>query len=281
MILRLAALVLVLALGSAGSTRAAEPGAGPWVKGANAETRLLIGSRPAAEGKPGPIAGIEIKLADGWKTYWRHPGDAGGIPPSFDWSGSQNVADPKVLFPAPERFTDASGDTIGYKKGVVLPIELMPSDPTRPMVIKVAIEYGICRDICIPAQAQLSATLPPGASLPLPPQLAMALARVPRDAASRKPGDPELKGAWAMLSGAKPRITFDVAQDAVDADLFVEAPEAISLPMARKLAASKPGIVRYELVLPSADDARALAHKTLKLTMIDASGAAEAIWTVP
>ena len=35
-------------------------------------------------------AGIEIRLAPGWKTYWRYPGDS-GVPPRFDFSGSRNV----------------------------------------------------------------------------------------------------------------------------------------------------------------------------------------------
>ena len=50
------------------------------------------------------VAGLTIRLAPGWKTYWRAPGDA-GIPPSFNWSGSKNVADVRVQFPVPEVFS--------------------------------------------------------------------------------------------------------------------------------------------------------------------------------
>ena len=45
-------------------------------------------------------AGIEIKLKQGWKTYWRYPGDS-GVPPAFDFSKSQNVKSVTVLYPAP------------------------------------------------------------------------------------------------------------------------------------------------------------------------------------
>ncbi|MCB1435055.1 MAG: hypothetical protein KDK75_21725, partial [Alphaproteobacteria bacterium] len=31
--------------------------------------------------------GVQIELDDGWKTYWRMPGDA-GIPPQFTWTAS-------------------------------------------------------------------------------------------------------------------------------------------------------------------------------------------------
>ena len=36
------------------------------------------------------LAGVQIRLEPGWKTYWRTPGDS-GVPPSFDWSGSKNL----------------------------------------------------------------------------------------------------------------------------------------------------------------------------------------------
>ena len=55
-------------------------------------------------------AGIEIKLQPGWHTYWRYPGDS-GVPPRFDFSGSDNVASVKVLYPAPHLFTDETGNT--------------------------------------------------------------------------------------------------------------------------------------------------------------------------
>ncbi|WP_421861936.1 protein-disulfide reductase DsbD domain-containing protein [Parvibaculum sp.] len=66
------------------------------------------------------LAGIDLELADGWKTYWEKPGDS-GIPPVFDWSASENVAGVELRWPAPERF-DAPGDiTFGYKHGLTWP----------------------------------------------------------------------------------------------------------------------------------------------------------------
>src|SRR5215467_2370509 len=60
-------------------------------------------------------AGLEIKLKEGWKTYWRYPGDS-GVPPAIDTSKSDNVKTVNVLYPAPSRFPDgAGGNSIGYK----------------------------------------------------------------------------------------------------------------------------------------------------------------------
>lgn len=274
-------LLTLLALTAASfAVSAAEPGPGGWVKGMNVETRLVGGHRAVPDGTVLPMAGVEIKLADGWKTYWRHPGDAGGIPPSFDWSGSENLAAARVLFPAPERLADASGENIGYKKGVVLPVELTPKDPGRPIVLRLAIEYGICREICVPAEAKLAARIEPSATPQLPPPIAAALSRVPREGASRRPTDPFLKSATADLSGRKPRLMFDIGGDAVGADLFVEAPDGVMLPMTRKVASPAPGIIRYEIEVPSAQDARTLAGKTLTLTIISAKGSSEVRWVV-
>lgn len=37
------------------------------------------------------VAALKLVLEPGWKTYWRSPGDA-GVPPVFDWSGSEILA---------------------------------------------------------------------------------------------------------------------------------------------------------------------------------------------
>ena len=87
----------------------------PWVTGAQADTRLLADHAANA-----PVrAGVEIKLKAGWKTYWRYPGDA-GVPPRFDWSGSENLAaDDGVVGPKTWRYRRASssdaspGSTVG------------------------------------------------------------------------------------------------------------------------------------------------------------------------
>ncbi|MBP9184187.1 MAG: hypothetical protein KBF78_13720 [Fuscovulum sp.] len=114
--------------------------------------------------KPGAhIAGLRLQLAKGWKTYWRSPGDA-GIPPQFDWSASENLKSVRVLWPSPTVFHTAGFRTIGYKGGVVLPVEVVAQDPARPVVLRAAVELGVCRDICMPAWLELSVEVaPPGA----------------------------------------------------------------------------------------------------------------------
>ncbi|MCZ8151496.1 MAG: protein-disulfide reductase DsbD family protein [Rhodobacteraceae bacterium] len=98
----------------------------------------------------GHMTALHIALAPGWKTYWRSPGDA-GIPPMFDWSGSENLASVQFHWPRPHVFHLNGLQTVGYKGELVLPIEVTPADPTRPVRLKGSVELGVCDDICLPA----------------------------------------------------------------------------------------------------------------------------------
>ena len=60
------------------------------------------------------LAGIEVELAEGWKTYWRMPGDA-GVPPMFDWSKSTNTAAIRFSIRHPCAWKRPAAQTIGYK----------------------------------------------------------------------------------------------------------------------------------------------------------------------
>ena len=50
-----------------------------WIDGPKADVRLISATTAVGDRDKIPL-GIEVRLDDGWKTYWRSPGDA-GIPP--------------------------------------------------------------------------------------------------------------------------------------------------------------------------------------------------------
>ena len=104
----------------AASSAAIAADASPWDDDLQSAARLI--AAPAHNESGGRVfrAGVEIKLKEGWKTYWRYPGDS-GVPPVLDFSKSQNVKAVTVLYPAPMRFPDgAGGNSIGYKGDVIL-----------------------------------------------------------------------------------------------------------------------------------------------------------------
>lgn len=257
----------------------AEPVATPWTTVETSRVRLVAGRTEASKML---VAGIEIEMAEGWKTYWRNPGSS-GVPPRIDWSQSANLAAARLDFPAPSRFVDRDGDTIGYKKHVVLPLELTAADATRPIDLKLALEFGVCKDICIPVEIALSLAVPADAVTFAPDsRVVAALAHVPRTGAGVKPKDPVLKSFKAELAGDKPKLAFDVAfpGGTGGADLFVEAPEGLWVPLARK-AGETAGTVRFEIDLTDGADIEALKGKALAVTLVSDAGQSQTSVQLP
>jgi DsbC/DsbD-like thiol-disulfide interchange protein len=145
----------------------------------------LIGGGEQGEHR---LAAVEITLDPGFKTYWRTPGDS-GLPPRFDWSGSENLANTEIRWPAPKWHVDAAGVAYVYGKQAVIPILVKPKDPAKPIKLVLTLEYGVCNDICIPAHADLTLDLSSAGSERK--AIETALAKVPL---------PQALGAQADLS---------------------------------------------------------------------------------
>ncbi|KPQ06708.1 MAG: putative protein predicted to be involved in C-type cytochrome biogenesis [Rhodobacteraceae bacterium HLUCCA12] len=103
------------------------------------------------------MAALHLRLADGWKTYWRIPGEA-GIAPQMDWSRSQNVQSVRPHWPRPIVFDQNGYRSIGYRDELVLPLEFTPERAGRPMALMAQVTIGLCRDTCVPVD--LSVSLP-------------------------------------------------------------------------------------------------------------------------
>jgi DsbC/DsbD-like thiol-disulfide interchange protein len=221
---RLATATLALVcLASLTSARAQDASA--WQKQPHAVARLVAGNLMRTPAAAYLRAGIEIRLDPGWKTYWRYPGDT-GVPPTFDFTGSQNVRSTIVEWPAPEPFSDgAGGHSIGYLGDVILPLRVMPADASQPSTLRVKLDYAICGTLCVPAQATLELPLT-GASAD-EALLDRAEQRVPKRVAL----GPDSGNALAILSvqrepGRKSgRIAVEVAAPAgAPVVLFAEGP---------------------------------------------------------
>lgn len=100
---------------------------------------------------------LAFQLNPGWKTYWRTPGPA-GLPPMFDWAESENIGAIDMRWPTPEVMEQGGMTTLGYYKSLVLPINIMP-EADGPVRIALDLRYGVCSDICVPAEAAFLARL--------------------------------------------------------------------------------------------------------------------------
>lgn len=93
---------------------------------------------------------IKISLDEGWKTYWKNPGDS-GAPISLSWNlENDKLTDYEILYPTPNRFVDAGIETIGYDSEVIFPIKMKFSDVMQFEEIDININYLACKQICIP-----------------------------------------------------------------------------------------------------------------------------------
>ena len=101
---------------SAPASSAIAADASPWDDDLQSAARLIAARAHNESGGRVFRAGVEIKLKEGWKTYWRYPGDS-GVPPVLDFSRSQNVKAVTVLYPAPMRFPDGAGGNVDRLQG--------------------------------------------------------------------------------------------------------------------------------------------------------------------
>ena len=205
------ALVAAFVLAPCGaSALAADAFSTDWARTSKSEARLIAASPD--------LAGFEIALAPGAITYWRDPGDA-GLPPTLDFSASDNVASVEPEFPAPKRIKEADGsEAFGYESGVVFPLRVKLRDPAKPATLKLNADFAVCEKVCLPAKAHLTLKLPSAPASPYAGAIDAALAAVPRSVPPKDFGALEALGAdgWRLCS----------AHEAGPArDLFIEPPE--------------------------------------------------------
>jgi DsbC/DsbD-like thiol-disulfide interchange protein len=271
-------LASTMCLALAGTCFAASPGESPWVKESYSRVRLVSGTG-AGDGQH--LAGVQIRLDPGWKTYWRTPGDS-GVPPSFDWSGSKNVKQVQVLYPAPRRFADASGTAIGYEEEVVFPVMITPERPDEPVELKLNVGYGLCKTLCIPNEASLSIELPPQMAAGQGDDLLLTrfVDLVPKPAELDKL--PALGDVETKLDGANPELIIDAhfPDGATGTDLFIEAPGGAFIPVPKPLGPLEGGKQRFVVSFASSAEVAEVKGKSLTLTLISDEGAREASWTL-
>ena len=255
----------------------AEPTASAWIEGHNVRTRLVIGEwLPLTTQGQALSAGVEIEMADGWKTYWRSPGDAGGVPPEFDWSGSSNVAKFDVAFPAPMRMSDRAGSTIGYKKHVVFPVIVKPEKFDQSVTLKLQLAFGVCREICVPSEGTYEVTIPAEARPRAPEALRQAIERIPK-IASAASALPLVMKSQASLEGAAAKLTMHVnfPKGTAGADVFVEGPPGEFVPLPTQTGKVDDKTLVFEIDLSKGADIAALKGKPLRVTMVSDAGASE------
>lgn len=102
--------------------------------------------------------GIELKMDEGWHTYWKNPGDS-GLAASVQWTLPEGFEAGAIQWPYPERFEEAELTTYGYHGEVLLLVKItppaaLPEGGTQHL--KARVRWLSCEKICIPGQAELA-----------------------------------------------------------------------------------------------------------------------------
>lgn len=237
----------------------------------------LIGAKARDEGGAQILrAGVELRLAPGWKTYWRYPGDS-GVPPRFEFDQSENVKSVTVLWPAPQRFNDTDGTTIGYKNNVVFPLRIEAKDRGKPVTLRLKLDYAVCERICIPVDAKADLVVD-GQSQGNDASVTAAEAAVPKPQGLRAPAPLSL---WNVVKddASKPaRILIDVrAPKDNPITLFAEGPTADwALPLPEPVeGGDNPQLRRFAVVLDGIPSGASAKGAILKLTAVSGGQAIE------
>src|SRR5690606_25967129 len=83
-------------------------------------------------------------LDDGWKTYWRSPGE-GGVAPEIVWSSPVESTD--WQWPTPGRFDVAGVSTQGYMGDIVFPITVTSNEKLDKLAGTLTL--STCSNVCI------------------------------------------------------------------------------------------------------------------------------------
>jgi DsbC/DsbD-like thiol-disulfide interchange protein len=268
----------LVALLCAISFPAAAADVSPWDNDTRSAVRLIGGSAISESGSRILRAGVEIKLQSGWKTYWRYPGDS-GVPPAFDFSASDNVKSATVLWPAPVRFADGGGNSIGYRGGAVFPVRVVPRDPAKPVMLRLNLDYAVCETLCIPAKGKAELALS-GAAGSQEAALKIAEARVPKLRAVGEGPALAIRKAWRDAASGKPRVLVEVAAPAgTDVDLFAEGPTPDwALPLPTPVAGGAAGAKRFAFDLDGLPTGAKAQGEAVRLTATSGQEAIEAVF---
>jgi thiol:disulfide interchange protein DsbD len=147
--------------------RAASAAESAAVVSQRATATLVSDTDAVAPGTPYHV-GLLLRMAPGWHTYWKNPGDAGAAP-ELDFSPAAGP----IAWPAPERQREGPLVTYGYSGTVLLAATM-----TAPGPLRLHATWLVCAQICVPEEGDFRLDLPAGTPAPSAQALLFAAAKV-------------------------------------------------------------------------------------------------------
>jgi DsbC/DsbD-like thiol-disulfide interchange protein len=113
-----------------------------------------------APGKPVQL-GLRIEHQPHWHTYWKNPGDS-GLPTTLTWTLPEGVTVGEVQWPTPKKLPLGPLVNYGYEEVLLLPVSVtLPAGfSASTLDVKLAAEWLVCKDVCIPESGEFRLSLP-------------------------------------------------------------------------------------------------------------------------
>ena len=161
--MKLHAFLLALALPTLAATAAAQGAAVVTTPQVRAE---LVAHAPEGlqPGKPAWL-GLKIQHKEHWHTYWKNPGDS-GLPTTLTWTLPAGAATGEIDWPTPQRLPIGPLMNFGYEGTLLLPVALTVPAGLQgdTLTVKLAAEWLVCKDVCIPESGEFTLQLPVNAA---------------------------------------------------------------------------------------------------------------------
>ncbi|WP_312187870.1 protein-disulfide reductase DsbD domain-containing protein [Leclercia sp.] len=196
---------------SLSAASAAVPG---WsMKHENSHAQVHVWHDAPAEGKVRLL--LDVTPNEGWKTYWRTPGD-GGFRPVIAW---EPQAKTQWHWPRPVRFDSAGFSSVGYDRRVVFPLDVATDEQQR---LRGKLTLSLCSTLCVVNTFPLDINLATGPSAQFADAWDNAMRAVPPD-----------NGPVAVKSVAADNDTLTVKLTSPEGwsqpDLFPDNPTGVNL----------------------------------------------------
>ena len=125
------------------------------------KAQLIADTDAIAAGKTF-TAGLLLRMAPHWHTYWKFSGDA-GLPSEIKWTLPSGWKAGEIQWPIPLRLKDPGDiETYGYENEVLLMQQITPpaSLADSSFTLSADASWLVCERLCIPGSAKLQLELP-------------------------------------------------------------------------------------------------------------------------
>ncbi|MGQ0530191.1 MAG: protein-disulfide reductase DsbD family protein [Panacagrimonas sp.] len=136
------------------------------VRGEHVEAELLAENASFKTGDFDNWIALRLRPDPGWHVYWANPGDS-GIPSTLQWQLPAGVTVGEMQWPYPHRHSLGDLTNYGYSDETLHLIAVRVVEPGT-VNLQAKAKWLVCKDICIPGEADLSLSLPATSAAPEP-----------------------------------------------------------------------------------------------------------------